>query len=851
VAGFVSNVANYSATVEPFFQASTLVNGTPARQSKWVDWNSYVDEQSFASAWKTAMVGKGMSDTIGMLIDTSRNGWGGSSRPTQPSTSTDLNTFVNESRIDRRARVGNWCNQMGAGLGARPQVVESNGIQAYVWIKPPGESDGATLPSPEAKGFDPMCNPAYEAVPTSALPKAPNRDAWFSAQFQELMANAYPPLEPPVSDTVSPSAPSNLAASNVASTSVTLYWGASTDNVGVIAYDVYRDAALVVSVQGSTATVTALDPRTTYTFTVRARDAAGNVSTPSMPLTRAGSCCGTPNPPSVPANVTASKVTYTGVTLSWTASTDEVGMGEYELFEGGVIIGRTKSTLYEVTGLQPGTTHTFTVRAVNTQSMHSAESSPVTVRTLILTVPAAATNLRWSALGGTVTLCWDAPEGWNELYRYRLLYGNFNLGEFGETCVTLIGFKPGTPYYFTIKTVDADGNVSVASNQVAVLLDTPLDTTPPTAPTGFTGSVLSSSSVRLTWTASKDDVGVMLYQIYSSGALLQTVVGGTSATVTKLTVGQAYTFTVKAVDAAGNSSGASSALTLTSMAIDASAPTNLRVSDRGHDGSALVLSWDPPSAGEAVVGYEVHRSTTQKDYLVERTSITSAVVTVTGELNETVVATYYVNAIHAAGDLSPASGTIAVTFRVGGDPLPLNPTPEFKAIATTSTTATFTWSRTSSSCSIWYGVYSDNVLMALTAGTTATVSSLTAGKSYVFKVIARDSCSQAGVSAAITIKPGATLDTTPPSTPSNLKVTANTGSGGPWLLTWSAATDNVGVVGYDLYCRTVYSGMLYLTTLDTTKTATDVNYGSGTVCTVRARDAVGNSSYDSNSVTFP
>jgi cellulose 1,4-beta-cellobiosidase len=206
VDGFITNTANYSALTEPYFTINTTVNGVSVNQSKWVDFNKYVDELSFAQAFRSELVSLGFNSGIGMLIDTSRNGWGGPNRPTGPSTSTDINTFVNASRIDRRIHAGNWCNQSGAGLGERPKAAPAAGIDAYTWIKPPGESDGSSsliptgVNNPTGKGFDGMCDPAYTGNGrngnnlSGALPNAPVSGAWFSAQFQQLMANAYPAL---------------------------------------------------------------------------------------------------------------------------------------------------------------------------------------------------------------------------------------------------------------------------------------------------------------------------------------------------------------------------------------------------------------------------------------------------------------------------------------------------------------------------------------------------------------------------------------------------------------------------------------------------------------------------------
>ncbi|WSG72264.1 glycoside hydrolase family 6 protein [Nonomuraea glycinis] len=202
VDGFIVNTANYSTTTEPHFTINTTVNGTTVRQSEWVDWNFYVDEQTFAAALRTALIAKGFRQGLGMLVDTSRNGWGGTARPSGPSSSTNLNTFVDDSRVDRRIHAGNWCNQSGAGIGSRPQAAPASGFDAYVWIKPPGESDGSSreIDNDQGKRFDRMCDPTYTGNElngnnlTGALPDAPISGQWFSAQFRQLVANANPPL---------------------------------------------------------------------------------------------------------------------------------------------------------------------------------------------------------------------------------------------------------------------------------------------------------------------------------------------------------------------------------------------------------------------------------------------------------------------------------------------------------------------------------------------------------------------------------------------------------------------------------------------------------------------------------
>jgi cellulose 1,4-beta-cellobiosidase len=206
VDGFISNTANYTPTTEPFMTDTQTVGGQQVRSSNYYQFNDYIDEGTYTTAMRSAFLSRGFPSSIGMLIDTSRNGWGGSgpqgSRPTGPSTSTDVNTFVLQSKIDRRVHRGNWCNQYG-GLGARPQANPAAGYDAYVWIKPPGESDGASQPidNNEGKGFDQMCDPTFHGSSqanggnlTEAIPNAPLAGHWFEAAFEILVQNAFPAL---------------------------------------------------------------------------------------------------------------------------------------------------------------------------------------------------------------------------------------------------------------------------------------------------------------------------------------------------------------------------------------------------------------------------------------------------------------------------------------------------------------------------------------------------------------------------------------------------------------------------------------------------------------------------------
>lgn len=123
VTGFIVNTANYSATKEPYVKVTDTVNGQTVRQSKWIDWNQYDDESSYAQGLRTALVAQGFDSGIGMLIDTSRNGWGGSGRrpvPARRRVSTPTWTAVASTGASTRA-TGATRAARGSASARRPR----------------------------------------------------------------------------------------------------------------------------------------------------------------------------------------------------------------------------------------------------------------------------------------------------------------------------------------------------------------------------------------------------------------------------------------------------------------------------------------------------------------------------------------------------------------------------------------------------------------------------------------------------------------------------------------------------------------------------------------------------------
>ncbi|MGW3963255.1 PQQ-dependent sugar dehydrogenase [Amycolatopsis sp. NPDC005003] len=178
-------------------------------------------------------------------------------------------------------------------------------------------------------------------------------------------------------DVQPPSAPGTPTLVGVTPTSATIEWTAATDNTGVTGYDVYRDGQLCASTTGAlTATCGNLGPNVSYGFYVNARDAAGNVSQASGTLQVKTPPSDDHTPPSAPTDVHTTAVNSTSIGLAWTASTDEVGVTGYRIYDGTTQIGTSDTASTTLGGLTPNTTYHLQVRAFDANGNLSDPSTP-------------------------------------------------------------------------------------------------------------------------------------------------------------------------------------------------------------------------------------------------------------------------------------------------------------------------------------------------------------------------------------------------------------------------------------------------------------------------------------------
>lgn len=346
------------------------------------------------------------------------------------------------------------------------------------------------------------------------------------------------------SDSQAPTSPTNLAANGTTSNSVSLSWIASTDNIGVSGYDVYMNSTLKTTVSGTSTTISGLTASTAYSFYVVAKDAALNSSSAS----------------NVVNATTASGTSITFCTSQGNSTADEK--------IGKVVFGSINNTTtgtagYEnftalSTNLTSGTANTITITPSWTSTVYS-EGYAVWIDYNKNGLFTDAGELVWSKatsttspVSGTITIPASAALGTSRM-RISMKYNAIP-----TSCEA---FSYGQVEDYTV-------NIVSGTN----------DSNTPSSPTNLAASGTTQSTTTLSWTAASDNVGVSGYDVYNDNTIIGTV-STTTYNVTGLTAATAYSFSVKAKDAAGNISVASNTLNVTTSASAGSTASDLLFSE--------------------------------------------------------------------------------------------------------------------------------------------------------------------------------------------------------------------------------------------------------------------------------
>ncbi|WGH76009.1 endonuclease [Tenacibaculum tangerinum] len=451
-------------------------------------------------------------------------------------------------------RYGNQCLPSNVGTGATMSS-DSNMLALFIqWNVEDPVSD-----------FEKQRNPILENLQGNRNPFIDNpafaTQIWGGAQAEDLFGNGGGGS----SDTQAPTSPTSLTASNVTETSVSLTWNAATDNVGVTSYDVYNGAAKIATISTISYTVTGLTAATNYTFSVKAKDAAGNESN---------------------ASNTVSVTTNTG-SDGGTGTATDVFISEY-------VEGSSNNKAIEIAN--------FTGTTVNLSgySLKKAANGGGWTNTLTLSGQLATGNVYVIAnSSASSTILNKADRTDTGVLSFN---GNDAVGLFkGTTLIDLIGNPNSSATFAQDVTLQRKSSVAspnssyttaewdvlstdtfsgLGSHSVDGSSATP-DTEAPTSPSNLTVANVTQTSADLSWNAATDNIAVTAYEVYQANTKIATVTS-TSYSVTGLTAATNYTFSVKATDEAGNTSNASNIIGVTTKSVTA---TNTILSESYFEGS--------------------------------------------------------------------------------------------------------------------------------------------------------------------------------------------------------------------------------------------------------------------------
>ena len=520
------------------------------------------------------------------------------------------------------------------------------------------------------------------------------------------------------------------------------------------------------------------------TITVVATDTNGLQTTSSgITVTVSNAAVCTTGTLSAPTGLTKGSVTYTSIGLSWTAPTPTPGCSitGYKVFRDGSQVGAPTTASYPDTGLTAGSTHTYTVEAVDNGSNTSGQSAAINASTTADNMaPSAPSGLTATAASaGQVNLAWtgngDLPNpGGVGVAGYNVYRNNSNTPLNGSTLVTGTSYNDttvsaSTAYTYQVEAVDKVGNVSAPTNIASVTTPAPTCSGTPTQPGTPTAGATSINSVSFSWAKSTASAGCTLngYHIYqvngSIYTLVTTVANGTGATISTsisgLTPNTSYTYAVEAFDTSGHISDKTQAATHITIATaaDTTAPTApASLTAAAASSNQVNLTWLAGSDNVGVTSYKIYRS----DKTTAITTVTASAATSYSFTDSTAspstTYTYQVSALDAAGHESTKTTSNSVTTPAATGTAPSAPrSPGTQGIVGPQSVG-LTWSAPATGTVTGYHVYINGVLDTYSNGTvtdtfTATGGMLNCLAPSVGYTIAVKAFNSAGEGPAVTI----------------------------------------------------------------------------------------------------
>jgi len=548
-------------------------------------------------------------------------------------------------------------------------------------------------------------------------------------------------------DTTAPSVPTGVTGVSANPDTASISWTASTDDVGVAGYYVFRNGAQI----GQTATLyyqdSGLLEATIYSYAIQAFDLAGNLSAQSAPINVQTN---NQTPPTIPGNVTAKAVSCYKATFTWSASTSKTTVTEYLVYWGlspdsitQVAIASGTGTSYSNSALSPGTTSYFAVQAEDQNHNISNMSAIVAVTTP--TIPVPPTNVLATAVSTSkINVTWSPTTGGLPIAHYLVFKGTnpsslVQVATINKTTYSDMSVTPATTYYYAIEAGDT-GTPPAQSGMSSLVSATTFSG--PSIPANLGATLNSCTRITLTWSPSTSGgLPIANYRVYRGTTvanMVQLAITTTASYVdTKVLPQTTYYYAVAAADTGTPPaiSPLSPPIQLTTYAYP-SVPANLTATPTSS--SKISVTWSASvSGGLPIANYRVYKGTLPGS--LTQIAITTATSYTNTSLTPGTTYYYAVQAADTGNDLSPLSGTVPATTM----PLPTTPS-NVTAQANSSTQIGLSWSASTGSLPISrYSVFRGTSPTSLAqignaTKTTYTDNFLTPGTTYYYGIQAVD-----------------------------------------------------------------------------------------------------------------
>jgi chitodextrinase len=376
-----------------------------------------------------------------------------------------------------------------------------------------------------------------------------------------------------------------------------------------------------------------------------------------------------------PLNVTGlttTNVTTSDLTLSWIASTSTDVVG-YDVYQGSTLLTTVSGITYNVTGLTPSTSYTFTVKSKDNSGNISSGVNVVISTLADTTAPNNVTNLVASGILATsLTLSWTASTS-TDVAGYQIYNGATLLTTVTGTSYNVTGLSSNTAYTFTVKAKDGYNNIASGSSVSATTIN--VDTTAPNDVTGLTAGTATVNSIPVGWTlSSSSDVANYEVAYSSNGGTNWTVASAlvnnssTSYTITGLTTGTTYTIRVVAIDTSGNRS---TGVTITKATASSATYTVSASPSSGTYNTTQNVTLSSTPTG-ATIYYTTNGTTpTTSSTVYSSPIVVSANMAIkflaqdaSGNATSVQTATYTIDTVAPTVTISPVSGTYNSTQSV-------------------------------------------------------------------------------------------------------------------------------------------------------------------------------------------